>query len=94
MMLATVDIIVARSRSVEAESLRAGWGGGFTMPPHLSHQPQYRETRRANRERRDRDFRVSSVWRADDGAVRGVDDADHGHAVSPADLDLSEPGSS
>jgi hypothetical protein len=43
MMLATVDIIVARSRSVDAESLRAGWGGGFTMPPHLSHQPQYRE---------------------------------------------------
>ncbi|AXA95270.1 AAA family ATPase [Microbacterium sp. PM5] len=35
---------------------------------------------------------MSSVWRADDGAVRGVDDADHGHAVSPADLDLSEPG--
>ena len=42
MMLATVDIIVARSRSVEAQSLRVGWGGGSTVPPHLSHQPQYR----------------------------------------------------
>jgi hypothetical protein len=37
--------------------------------------------------------RVSSVWRADDGAVRGVNDAEH-VAVTPADLDLSEPGSS
>lgn len=35
---------------------------------------------------------MSSVWRADGGAVRGVSDADHGYSVTPADLDLSEPG--
>lgn len=35
---------------------------------------------------------VSSVWRADGGAVRGVNDAEHVGAVTPADLDLSEPG--
>ncbi|PZU31795.1 MAG: hypothetical protein DI577_04585, partial [Microbacterium sp.] len=35
---------------------------------------------------------MSSVWRADGGAVRGVNDAEHVGAVTPADLDLSEPG--
>ncbi|MBN9224113.1 MAG: AAA family ATPase [Microbacterium sp. SCN 70-27] len=35
---------------------------------------------------------MSSVWRADGGAVRDLNDGTHAYAVTPADLDLSEPG--
>lgn len=35
---------------------------------------------------------VANVWRADGGAVRGVNDPPHGSEVTPADLELSEPG--
>lgn len=53
---------------------------------------QSHETRPANPNPPCPPPRVSSVWRADGGAVRGVSDAEHAVSVTPADLDLAEPG--
>ncbi len=36
--------------------------------------------------------KVTCVWRTDGGAVRGMNDAEHEETVSPATLDVAEPG--
>lgn len=53
---------------------------------------QSHETRDTNPILRRGALRVSSVWRANGGAVRGVDNDEHASSVTPEALELAEPG--